>query len=206
MRTFLKGTFFIALTLTAVTTSCASIKTLNVWKDEGNNERLEKVLVLAVAELDFMQEHFENVLSDRLASRGIDAIPANKVFSQSTGKPGKEAILAKVRELGIKSVLVARPVSKEETAHLSPGGANTMPVSSYTGWYSFYSGSIAFAAHSAPTYDAEFFMVVTNIYEVSDEKLIWSSLSKVKVENSRQGAINPFIDVLVKQMEKSKLI
>jgi hypothetical protein len=41
---------------------------------------------------------------------------------------------------------------------------------------------------------------------VSSEKLIWTYLSQVKVENSREGAINPFIDILMKQLEASKLL
>jgi hypothetical protein len=48
--------------------------------------------------------------------------------------------------------------------------------------------------------------VVTNIYEVSSEKLIWSSLTRVKVEDSRQAAINPLINLLMKQLEENKII
>ena len=200
MRIPLKCSFFIAFLLTMMTTSCASIKTVNVWKDETSNERLQKVLVIAAAQVDFMQEHFENVLSERLASRGVEAVPGNKVFSQSGAKLEREAILAKVRELGIRNVLVARPISKEETSQLYPGGIYTVPLDYRDGWFRFYS------YEPGSAYDAEFFTIVTNVYEVKGEKLIWSYLSRVKVENSREGAINPFIDVLMKQLQESKLL
>ena len=206
MRNSLKCSFFVTLTLVAAATSCASVKTMNLWKDEGYNQRLQKVLVISAAEPDFMQRHFEDVLSDRLASRGVEAVPANKVFSQ----PGKEldqaAIAAKVRELGIESVLVARAISKEETAQLLHQGGYVVPVSYYAGWYNFYSGSSLLVPAAGSAYDTEFFTIVANIYEVGSEKLIWSSISKVKVETSLQGAINPFIDALMKQLEKSKLL
>ncbi|HTR44840.1 MAG TPA: hypothetical protein VMH06_03940, partial [Thermodesulfovibrionales bacterium] len=197
----------ITLVLTVALTSCASIKTVNVWKDEARAQRLQKVFVMVVAELDFMQKHFENVLSERLVSRGIEATPANKVFSESSTKLGREAIAAKVRELGITSVLVARVVSREEAEQLIPGGVYVVPTNYYdSGYYGFYSGGSVFVPISGTAYDSETFTLVTNIYEVSSEKLVWSCLSSVKVEGSREAAINPFIDNLMKRMDESKLL
>jgi hypothetical protein len=207
MRISMKSGVFFILVLTAMMTSCASIKTESVWKDEARAQRLQKVLVIAVAELEFMQKHFENVLSERLSSRGVDAIPANKVISGSTAKLDREAIVAKVRELGVGSVLVARPISKEEASQLLPGGVYVVPASYYSsGYYGFYSGGSVFVPISGTAYDSETFRMVTNIYEVSSEKLVWSSLISVKVEGAREAAINPFIDVLVKRMEGSKIL
>ncbi len=205
MKTYLRCSLFMIM-LIAVAISCASIKTEFLWKDEACNQRLQKVLVISVAEPDFMQKHFEDVLSDRLSSRDVEAVPANKVFSQPGEKLGQAAIAAKVRELGIESVLVARAIDKEETAQLLSRGVYVVPVSYYGGWYNFYSGASSLVPTFGSAYDTEFFTVVANIYEAGSERLIWSSVSKIKVENSRQGAINPFIDVLLKQLEKSKLL
>jgi hypothetical protein len=199
-------TLFVTLILAAATASCASIKTVNVWKDKNSNEPIDKVLVIAVAELDFMQRHFENVLCERLAARGIETMPANKVFSRSSAKLERAAVSAKVRELGIKYVLVARTVGKEESSRLYKGGVYVMPAGYSGGWYGFYSGSVGATPSLPGAYDAELITVVTNIYEAGSEKLIWSSLTRVKVEDSRQAAINPLIDMLVKQMEESKII
>ena len=205
MRFSMKYSFLISLTLVAAAISCASVKTVNLWKDEGYNQRLQKVLVISVSESDFMQKHFEDVFSERLASRGVEAVPANKVFSQPGEELDKAAIATKVRELGIKSVLVARAISKEETAQLLQEGGYVVPVSYYAGWYNFYSGASLLVPPAGSAYDTEFFTIVANIYDVGSEKLVWSSISKVKVEASRQGAINPFIDALMKQLERSKL-
>ena len=202
----LKYSLLVTLALVAAATSCSSIKTVNLWKDDSYNQRLKKILVISVAELDFMQKHFEDVLSERLASRGVEAVPANKVFSQPGEELDKAAIATKVRELGIDSVLVARVISKEETAQLLQEGGYVVPVSYYAGWYNFYSGASLLAPAAGSAYDTEFFTIVANIYDVGSEKLIWSSISEVKVEASRQGAINPFIDALMKQLEKSKLL
>jgi len=189
----------------AFTASCATTKTLHTWKDEGYNQRLRKVLVISVSEVDFMRNHFENVLAENLASRGVEALAGNKVFPQSA-KLDRESIAAKVRELGIESVLVARRVDKGEVSKLYPGGVFVVPADYYHGWYGFYSDSIAFVSVPGRAYDAEYFTLVTNIYDVSSDKLIWTYLAQVKVEESREGAINPFIATIMKQLEASKLV
>ncbi len=206
MNVFLWKGFLISLLVMLCTASCASTKTLHVWKDEGYRQKLGKTLVIAVAEVDFMRNHFENVLAWRLSDRGIDAIASNKVIPQLGAKLDRETIVAKVRELGVEDVVIARVVSKDEYSRLLPGGDYLVPESYYSGWDSFYDNSFSTVSIPGAAYDAEFFTMVTNIYDVHSEKLIWSYLSRVKVETSRQGAINPFIATIMKQLESSKLL
>jgi len=205
MNVFLRNGFLISLVL-MLTASCASTKTLHVWKDEGYKQKLGKTLIIVIAELDYMRNHFEDVLALRLGDRGIDAIPSNKVIPQLGAKLDREAIAAKVRELGAENVVVARAISKDEYSRLIQGGVYFVPVGYYSGWYPFYADSFSIVAVSGAAYDAEFFTIVTNIYDVQSEKLIWSYLSRVKVETSREGAINPFIETIMKQLESSKLL
>jgi hypothetical protein len=194
------------LFLLALTVSCASIKTLHVWKDDQYSQRLDKVLIVAITEQEFMRDHFENVLAENLKSRGIAAVPSNKVLPHTGTKIDREMIAAKVRELGIGTVLVSRSINKKEVSQLMPGGVYLVPSDYHSGWYGFYSDSLFAVSAPGSAYDAEYFNIVTNVYDVSRDKLIWSYLAQVKVEESRQGAINPFIEILVKQMGESKLI
>jgi hypothetical protein len=206
MNVHLRKGLLVGLMVTLLTASCATTKTLYVWQDEGYRQKLGKTLVVVVAELEFMRNHFENVLALRLGDRGIEAIPSNKVIPELGAKPGREVIAAKVRELGVQNVLVVRAVSKDEYSQLTPGGVYFVPEAYNSGWYPFYSDAYAFVAISGSAYDAEYFTLVTNIYAVSSEKLVWSYLSRTKVETSREGAINPFIETIMKQLENSKLL
>jgi len=206
MKVSLRIGFLISFMVMLLTVSCASTKTLNVWKDEEQRQKLGKTLVIAVAELDFMRNHFENVLALRLGDHGIDAIPSNKIIPQLGAKPDREVIAAKVRELGVEYVLVARTVNKDEYSQLIPEGVYLVPAGYYSGWNSFYSDSFSMASVPGTAYDADFFTMVTNIYDVRSEKLVWSYISRTKVETSREGAINPFIETIMKQLEKSQLL
>jgi len=198
--------FAIGLVLLILTFSCAPTKTLHVWKDVQYNQGLHKMLIIAITEQEYMREHFENVLAENLEARGIAAIPSSKIFPQPGAKLNREVIVAKVKELGIGNVLVARSVSKKEVSQLIPSGVYFVPTDYYSDWYGFYSDSFVAVTIPGSAYDAEYFNIVTNVYDVSSEKLIWSYLAQVKVEGSKQGAINPFIDVLMKQLQDSKLL
>jgi hypothetical protein len=206
MRHPLTYRFFIGFVFLVLTASCAPTKTLHVWKDDQYNQRLQKVLIIAVTEQEYMRDHFENVLAENLESQGIAAVASNKVFLQPGAKIDREAIVAKVKELGIGNVLVARSVSKKEVSQLTPGGLYFVPTNYYSGYYGFYDDSFFAVSVPGTAYDAEFFNIVTNVYDARSEKLIWSYLSQVKVEGSKQGAINPFITVLMKRLEESKLL
>ncbi len=162
--------------------------------------------MIAIAELDYMRDHFENVLALRLGDSGIKAIPSNKVIPQLGENTSSETIVAKVRELGVENVVVVRSINKDEYSRLTTGGVYLVPTDYYDGWYPFYSDSFTMVAVRGTAYDAEFFTMVTNIYDARSEKLIWSYLARVKVETSRQGAINPFIETIIKQLESSKLL
>ena len=205
MNFLLRKGFLIGLMI-LFTASCASTKTLHVWQDQGHRQKLGKTLVIAVAELDFMRNHFENVLALSLGERGIEAVPSNKAVPEVGAKPDREALVAKVRAMGFENVAVSRVVSKDEYSRLVPGGVYFIPTDYYAGWSSFYADSYSLVSFPGSAYDAEFFTMVTNIYDVRTEKLIWSYLAKVKVENSREGAINPFIETIMKQLESSKLL
>lgn len=205
MNIIFRGSLLISLVLMLFIASCATTRTLHVWKDEGQTQRLGKTLVIAIAELERMRDHAENMLAWRLRDQGIDASASNKVIPQLGAKPDRAAIAAKVKELGFENVVVIRPVSKNEYSQLIPGGVYIVPVSYYSGWNSFYIDSYAFVEYPGSAYDVEFFTMVTNIYDVRSEKLVWSYLSKTKVEGSREGAINPFIETIIKQLDNSKL-
>ena len=198
--------FLLGLTFIAFTASCSSMKTLHVWKDEKFNQRLQKVLIIAIAGQDYMRNHFENVLAERLSARGIEAVPSNTILPNLGEKPDRDALVAKVKELGFRNVLVARSINKKEVSDFQPGGIVFASSDFYGGWYGFYASSYVVVAAPGREYDADYYTLVTNIYDVGNEKLVWSNVSQVKVEGSKEGAINPFIEFLMKQLGDSRLI
>lgn len=184
--------------------ACAPVKTLDVWKDQTYDRSLQKVLVIAVAQNDIIRNQFENVLALRLAKKGVEAIASHKVLPQSPTQLDRETVVAKVKALGIDHVLVARSIKKTEITNHQLGGPFFAPTAMYNdGWYTYYAGSVIYTERE---YDTDYFTLATNLFAVGHNKPIWTFLSQVKVEGSRQGAVNEFIPVLVKHLEESQLI
>jgi hypothetical protein len=183
--------------------ACAPIKTIDVWKEESYTRPLQKVLIVAVAEKDIIRKQFENVLADQLSKRTVEAIPSNKVMPQNDAKLNREAVIAKVKELGIESVLVARSISKKEiTNHEYSKDMNIGGIAANKeGWFGY-----GFGYKSQQEYDSDYFTVSTRLYNVSSEKPIWSYIAQVRVEGSGQGAVTQLVPTIVAQLEKSQLV
>ena len=184
-------------------TACAPIKNLEVWKDEAYTKPPQKVLVIALTQQDIIRNQLENVLSNQLAKRGVEAIPGHKVLPQSKTKPDKEVVLAKVKELGVDSVLVLRSISKKEITNHQYGGVilGGSAVYSNGGWYGY-----SYGYSYNRQYDTDFFTVSTKLYEVSSESPVWSYIAQVKVHGTREGAVNVFVPAIVEELEASQLV
>ena len=197
---------WLAFLLFGLTTSCAPVKSVNIWKDEAYQRKPQKILIIGIGEQKFMRDFFENNLVQRLRTEGLDATAANKVLPESDKPLPREIVAAKVKELGIDSVLVGRNVSKKEESKLYEGGVYIAPAGFNNGWYPFYYDSLMVFSTPGYAYDADILTIVTNLYDVDTGKLSWSYLSEVRVEGARERAIEHYIDSLMVQLRESRLL
>lgn len=204
MQTLRRYTLPVTLLFISFLAACAPVKTLDVWQDQAYNQPMKKVLVIAVAQSDIIRNQFENVLSIQLAKRQVEAIPSHKVLPQSSAQLDRETVVAKVKELGVGHVLVARSIKKSEITNHQLGGPFFAATAIYNdGWYSYYTGSVVYPERE---YDTDYFTVATNLFAIGNNKPVWSLLSQVRVEGSRQGAVTEFVPVIVKHLEESHLV
>lgn len=201
-------TIFVCLLVSFFSLSCAATKHVSIWKDEGYTGKIESILIVGITKEDYIRRHFENVMVNKLSDRGIKGLGSHTLFPDSSQLPDRETLAAKVKELGIKSVMIARVISKKEHSQMISGGYYEVPVMVMDDWYNAYSGIVVIV--SSPgyvyNYDSEEFNMQINLYDTMSQKLFWSDLLKVKVEGSIQGMVNPFIDVLIKDMESNRII
>lgn len=195
--------FFIGFLIVTLLAACAPIKTVEVWKEQAYTQPLKSVLVIAITQQDNIREQFENVLSNHLAKHGVKAIPGYKVLPPYDKKPEREVVLATVKELGVEHVLVARSISRKEITNHQYGGVVLGGTAVYSGgdWYGY-----SYGESYSRQYDTDFFTVSTRLYDVTSQKLVWSYIAQVKVEGSRQGAVNVFVPTVIEQLQSSKLL
>ncbi len=206
MNSFLRKNFLILGVVMLFTVSCAPKSTIHVWKDENYSQKLGKTLIIFVTGIDYIRNNFENVFAARLSESGVEAFPGNRVLRQLGTRPEREAVVARVRQLGIDNVIVARAVSEDEYSRLVTVSGYIVPMGYNTGWNSFYDDSFSIVTDPRSVYDLDYFAVVTNIYDVRNETLVRSYLSQVAEETSRDEAVNLFIEMVLKELNSSKLL
>jgi len=193
---------FLCLLLVTVAAACSPIKKLEVWKEETYSTHPQKMLLIAIAKRDRTRRQAENVLANQLVKRGLEAIPSYKVLPQEE-KLDRQAVEAKVRELGFDSVLVARSISQKEITNHQYGGVILGGTAVYSngGWYGY-----GYGYTYNREYDSDYFIISNKLYDVDSERPAWSYLVQIKVDGSRERAINQLIPTIVKQLEASDII
>jgi len=181
--------------------SCATTKTLDIWKDEQHTDTLKKTLIIAVARQDHIRNQFENVLTNHLTDRGVLASPAHKALPQLNKDTDPDTARSLVKKSGFANVLILRSIDKSEVTNRQAKGKGYSTTS--TGWHSYYTRSHMRVKRS---YDTEFFTLDASIYQIGETDPFWSYLSRVRVEDSRQMAVNEFVPVLVEQLADSDLL
>jgi len=193
---------FLCFLLVMLTASCAPIKTLEVWKDETYTKTPRKILLLVLTKRENIRRQSENVLSNQLAKKGIEAIAGYKVLPNPGEAPDREVIEAKVRELGVDSVLVAHSIGQQAITNHQYGGVILGGVAVYDGgWYGY-----GYGYTYNREYDSDLFIISTKLYDVDGKKPVWSYLTQIKVDGSREKAVNMLIPTIVEEMEKSQLL
>jgi hypothetical protein len=193
---------FLCVLLVTVAAACSPIKKLEVWKEETYSNHPQKMLLIAIAKRDRTRRQAENVLANQLVKRGLEAIPSYKVLPQEE-KLDRQAVEAKVRELGFDSVLVARSINQKEITNHQYGGVILGGTAVYSngGWYGY-----GYGYSYNREYDSDYFIISTKLYDVDSEMPAWSYLAQIKVDGSRERAINQLIPTIVEQLEASEII
>ena len=177
--------------------ACASTTQFDsVWKDATyQGGPLKNVLILGVAKKQQVRRYFEEIFAQQMRARGVAAVPSYTVFPES-GVPPKEAIVAKISELKIDSVLVTKFVDIKDvgTYEVSP------TYVSREGYYGYYSKSYQTESSG---YNI---VLITRIFDARSEKLIWSALSETVLEGSAESVIDSFIPAIMQQLEEGKLL
>lgn len=173
--------------------SCATTTTTNVWRDQTYQGSVKKVLVMGISQKKGIQRFFEDEFVRQLRGRGNDGVAGYTILPYDE-KMDKDFIAAKARESGVDAVLVARPISRKIERSYVPG--------SYNRWGSYY----GYAYSPGYVVDDEYVYIETNLFNVTDEKLIWTAQSETIILATDQELIKSFIGTMIAQLASDKLI
>ena len=176
--------------------SCASTDMTSTWTDPAaKGAELSKVAVVCMTKDPGLRRMAEDTTAAQL--KGAQAIPSYRILGEMDLKD-REAVKAKLKEAGVNGVLVMRMTGVTEQVSAIDG-----PYGTFDGYYDF-----AGAAVYDPGYlqtDTVVHMV-SNLYSLDQNKLIWSGVSQTFDPSSAKSYMTDVSKAVAKSLEKDHLI
>jgi hypothetical protein len=206
-----KVSITLLLCLPLMSIGCAATQVRQVWRDDAYPQgKLQNVLVLALAGPPTVQREMESQFAKRLRERGIKVTEGFRALSpeQLASHDVREVVAAKMRELGVDSVLVVQRDSGRVENEYIPG----MTIQSgfgYGGWGGT-SAVIASTAPPAPTtqgyaHTREFFGMQTRLFDAGTGKIVFFIRTETRVNGPLQEEIKPYVSLVSRKLFSEKL-
>ena len=187
----------------------ASTKLTHVWTEptfQANS--LQKLMVIGIAQKVSARRTFENAFVAALQKQGIQAVASYSVVGE--GQLDSAQVVASLIQNGCDGAFVTRLVDKKTVeTYYPPTTTYVAPVSyGYGGWYGYYSTGYAYQSSPGYTVENQVINLETNLYRISDAKLVWSALSQSWLDQATDpmSEIAPFVQQLVYSLESSKVV
>lgn len=180
-----------AAVLAALTLGCSATTVQTEWKDPGYHGPALSSLVVACLPADSKERECEDAFTRQLGEKGISATPA---YRASAAPLGRDALLAKARELGIKRVLVSRFVENKSQLDVYHRQTSMILMPDYDMWndYQFV--------------ENQYLVFGTMLYDAETGKTIWSAVSDTYVRSSEKKSMDSYVEKMIKKMEKQGLL
>jgi hypothetical protein len=192
---------FVCLTalLFFIPASCATTKLTAVWEDPGFKGPIRKVAVVGAFKSQAIRNIFEDEFVSRLSGSGLDPvasytiIPIEKVSDM-------DYVMSRIRESGADAVLVTRLIDIKTEQTYVRDSIYVIPEY-YHEWGHYYNYIYS------PGYmvETDYAYAETNIYKVSDERMIWSAHSRTQISATNEKLIRSFVKIIVDRLSESNM-
>ncbi len=178
--------------------ACASTELNAVWKDPTYKARPAKIMVVGVARNPLNRRIFEDEFVAQLKARGTEAIASYTVLPDQQ-ESNREAIAAKVKDLGADSILITRLVSKKIIQTYVPG-TRYYPPPLYGSWPNYYGYGYRYMHTPDYIFEDEYAVMETNLYEAKSDKLVWAASYETGILGSDTSLIQGYVGIMVRNM------
>jgi hypothetical protein len=184
----------LALALAVVATGCASTEMTSTWTDpSAKGAGLSKVAVICMTQDPGVRRMAETSAAANL--QGAQAVPSYQALGDTDMK-NFGAVKQQLTAQGFQGVLVMRIAGVNERV-------STVPYGTFGGYYG-WAGSMVYAPGYVQT-DTIVHMV-SNLYSLPDQKLIWSGQSQTFDPASTQAFMSDVSKAVAKSLQKDRLI
>jgi hypothetical protein len=180
----------------ALAMGCASTEMTSTWTEpSAKGAELSKVAVVCISKDPGLRRMAESTAASNMM--GAQAVPSYQVLGD-TDLRNREAVKQQLKSQGFQGVLVMRlaGVSEQVTA---VGG----PYGTFDGYYDWAGNAV---------YDPGYLQtdtvvhVISNLYSLQDQKLIWSGVSQTFDPASARSFMEDVSKAVAKSLQKDRLV
>lgn len=184
------------LTIATLAASCATTNMSSTWTDPAaKGAALSKIAVVCMTKDPGLRRTAEDTAASQMT--GAQAIPSYQLLGDADLKD-REAVKTKLRAAGVNGVLVMRLAGVTERVSPVDG-----PYSTFDGYYD-YAGSAVYTPGYLET--DTIVHVVSNLYDLNQNKLIWSGTSQTFDPASAKQFMTDVSKAVAKSLQKDRLI
>ena len=198
---------FLVLPVVAVflMAGCSPIKVTSVWVDpEYRGDGIDNIFVVGVSRDGGMRRIFEDEFVTLFKQRNVQATSSYRVITDEELR--NEKILDdKVNASGSDTILMTRLIDiRKDTQYIPPDYVYAPPSYYYGGWHGYYNR--AYMVSPGYTVEYETAVLETNLYDLRNDKLIWSARSDAPTDGNIGKHIKNFAQSIINKLAESKLI
>lgn len=184
--------------LAAIASGCAATRITSVWQDPAlRTVPFRKVLVV----FQNADPGLRRIVEDEMARDIPNSTPAYTVFRDEEPRDVARA-KARVKELGFDSSVVMRVVGVEHQQSYVPPAMYTVP-GYYRGFWGYWGYGWTTVYEPGYLRNDRVVRIQTNVYSVSDDKLVWASESETFNPASLRSAVAEVVKVTAKRTAKA---
>jgi hypothetical protein len=197
MRQITSKWFYLAILYVVLVIACAGTKLPHTWMDEAyRGKPVSNILVIGVTynEKEKVRRSFEDKFVTQLKAAGVEAISSGDAISIPKDlELEKDEVLKAVNKFNNDAVIITHLVGKEEKE------SYTRPVRLSGGQYGYHGRAHGYIPNTGYSRTDTIVRLVTNLYDVKTEKLIWSGQSETL-------DMDDMIKVVIKDLQKNNLL
>src|SRR3954465_8601511 len=187
-----------AIALTLLLAACGgNTSVVNSWKDPTLVvHSYKKPLPLFISN----ESNTRRAAEDQMARRIPGAVPAYTVIPDSILKatpPAKGFVEAQ----GFDAAVVMRPVAMEKETNYVPGSSYAVPAGYRSAW-GYYGAGWGYAGDPGHYTQDKVLYIETNLYSLSEDKLVWWSRSKSYNPDTIAKQVVEIVNQNIEEMRK----
>lgn len=184
--------------------ACSQTKMLKTWKaPEFERRSLHKMLVIGVFQTKGVRQVVEGQMVEQLKAERVEAAASSAFLTED--ELSRDAVVKKVGEQAFDGVILARMIDREtfEKHYKVEAPTVDVPAGARTEWYQAYVETKTQQESTGYTDASRVdLMVETRVFDARSQKLVWSGVSKTKLDGQDPRQVQNAVGDILESMRE----